>query len=203
LDYSQPIFFKFGNDSLYLSQQFLSLEKDACLKKRDEIHMLDLCCGSGVIGLEILSSLDNFNLLAVDILKEYEEHFHINVKMLNLEKSNPKFLVNSCKEMQQVEYFNRYDYIVSNPPYYDPSKGRMPTDEHKKIAKFFVKDGFSEFLRTVHYCLRDDGIFWFLRTSKDNNDVVNQRLLCSLFKETHVFKEKGFELLRLVKLNKD
>jgi tRNA1Val (adenine37-N6)-methyltransferase len=200
LKYSQPDFFKFGNDSLFLVEKFLEYEKNNHGKN---LQICDLCCGSGVIGLEILNIRKELSLTSVDILYEFKKYFHKNIENLGLSKLPYSFLNMSISEIRKLEYKNKFDYIVSNPPYYHPEKSRMPNNENTKITKFFIKDGFIEFVKTAHYCLNKNGVLWFLKTTKINNDVVDKKFINSYFLETHSFKMSGFELLRLVKLDEN
>ena len=75
-----------------------------------KINILDLCCGSGNIGLTLKSKFNDLNIDLSDISKEALEVANINKNNLALDVN----LINS-------DLFNnlekKYDIIISNPPY--------------------------------------------------------------------------------------
>ena len=200
MDYSQPDFYRFGEDSLFLANIFKSFE---ILDHAQKIHMLDLCCGCGVIGLEILKDNQDVCLSSLDLQEEYKNHFIQNTKLLNLENASPQFINAPFDDLKTILFEEKFDYIVSNPPYYNPNKGRLPLNIKKQISKFFIVDNFKNYLETVHHSLKKEGVFWLSKTTKNNNDVTDLKEIFSLFKQTDTFSGNGFELLRLMKLNKN
>lgn len=87
------------NTSLYIKKYF-----------QDKIEVLDLCTGSGCIGLTLKNINPNLNITLSDISKEALEVANINKNKLNLDVS-----------IKQSDLFNnifqRFDVIVCNPPY--------------------------------------------------------------------------------------
>jgi tRNA1Val (adenine37-N6)-methyltransferase len=203
LDYSQPYFFKFGEDSLFLSKKFIETEFYKIQTMGSEIYLCDLCCGSGVIGLEILNKINNMKLTSIDILEDYLIHYEKNVSLLYLQNFSPQFLHRPISKIKTEIHKEKFDFIVSNPPYYDPSKGRLPNDEKRRIAKFFVKDSFEIFISSVNHCLKEDGAFWFLKTTKESSNALSRGGLTQYFKRTDCFVQNEYELSRFVKLNKN
>ena len=199
MNYSQPDFYKFGADSLFLANTFNSFE---IISPSEKNSVLDLCCGCGIIGLEILKNNPKIKLTSLDLQLEYKRHFLKNIKMLNLEGSKANFITAPFNDLNDNLFKQKYDYIVSNPPYYNSNKCRLPPNQNKKKAKFFVVDNFENYIETIYHCLKDDGFFWLLRTSKINNDVTDFNKISSLFVQTDIFNGNGFELFRFMKLNK-
>jgi len=82
-----------------------------------DINVLDMCTGSGCIGVSIAKNLENVNIVMADISvkaleiakKNYEKNI-INVK-------NAKFVETNMFE--KIE--GKFDVIVSNPPYIETS----------------------------------------------------------------------------------
>lgn len=78
--------------------------------KDKPINIVDLGCGSGVIGLTLKSKLPNSNVTLVDISKEALEIAKKNSKDLNIEV---EFINNDFLEGKT----QKFDCIISNPPY--------------------------------------------------------------------------------------
>ncbi len=206
MKYSQPDFYHFGEDSLFLVNKFIEIESCYLAKKKQYFKILDLCCGCGVIGLEIIKKLDHFVLESVDLQLIFKKHYLKNMKNNHITKMRACFIHSSVMDLRLCEENKKYmfyDYIVSNPPYFDDKKGRPAQNENRNLCRFFKKDGHFEFIKTVDYCLRSGGSFWLLKTTKTKNESFNHLEVESKFKETHCFDQKGFELRRFVKLDKD
>ncbi|MBO5138750.1 MAG: peptide chain release factor N(5)-glutamine methyltransferase [Bacilli bacterium] len=75
-----------------------------------EVSILDLGCGSGVIGLTLKNKIPTAKVTLVDISKEALEVSKINSNKLNLEAT----FINSDM-LNNVN--DKYDVIISNPPY--------------------------------------------------------------------------------------
>ncbi len=76
---------------------------------KEDSMVLDLCSGSGYIGLAI-KKMTNANVVASDISKEAIEQIEINKKVNNLEMQ-----VVESDLFQNIQ--GKFDVIISNPPY--------------------------------------------------------------------------------------
>lgn len=96
------------------------------LKLGPGARVLDLCCGSGCIGIALAANAPNIKVTMADISKE----------ALNIAKSNVKLNGLSgriaCVEADVLKgprpYLGTFDMIVSNPPY-------IPTDDIELLDK--------------------------------------------------------------------
>ena len=76
----------------------------------EKLNILDLCSGSGCIGLALKSKRSNWNITGLDISEKANKVARYNAKKLKLDVD---FLTNNL-----LENINKqYDIIVSNPPY--------------------------------------------------------------------------------------
>ena len=94
------------------TELIVDLFQDYFPNKDEHLQILDLGCGTGCIGLSILSLYNNTILHLSDISNEALEVAKKNAKSLNL--------LNKCKFIQSnwfEKINNTYDAIVSNPPY--------------------------------------------------------------------------------------
>ena len=83
--------------------------------EEERIKVLDLCCGSGAIGLSMAVCRKNINVGLVDLYDVPEEVTKNNIIRLNLENRARFIKSDLLKEIKNNDY--KYDMIVSNPPY--------------------------------------------------------------------------------------
>ncbi len=82
-------------------------------KKEDNIKILDLCTGSGCVGISLATQFKNSNVTLVDISEKA-----LNVANKNIAKHNLKERIHVIKKDILRDTINeKYDLIVSNPPY--------------------------------------------------------------------------------------
>lgn len=110
---------------LYVGPQVLIPRDDTCALAELAIHkalfldqdprILDLCCGSGCIGLAIASRLKDARVTLGDLSKEA-----LSVARKNIQRNHLGGRV-SCVQVDAMEeppaFLGKFDMIVSNPPY--------------------------------------------------------------------------------------
>ena len=83
--------------------------------KQDCVKVLDLCCGSGIIGLSVAKHSNKKALATLsDISKRALNVTRKNAKRLNLEKQIKIVKSNMFEGLKQEK---KFDIILSNPPY--------------------------------------------------------------------------------------
>ena len=162
------------------SRQKLSLIER--LRGGKEWELLDLCCGSGAVGISMAKICDNIQLTGTDISGAAVAMAETNAKSLRVKA---EFLVGDLFEPVKGR---KFDMIVSNPPYiktnmiavlqeeiknYEPREaldgGRDGLDYYQRIIKeapeYLEKDGFLFFEighdqgEDLRKMLKDDGRF--------------------------------------------
>ena len=101
--------------------------------------ILDLCCGSGCIGLSIAKRFPSSTVILSDISKEAinvaEENKRIN------DINNATFVVSDFLESIK----DKFDYIISNPPYI-PEGTKTETSYEPDLALFSGIDGLDSYM---------------------------------------------------------
>ena len=114
-------------------------------------RVLDMCTGSGCIVLTLAKLGKVKNAVGVDISEKALEVANKNKEMLSL--NNISFLKSDLFEMVKEE--ERFDIIVSNPPYIPTAEIDKLMVEVKNHDPYIALDG------------KEDGLFFYRRISKD------------------------------------
>ena len=112
---------------------------EICNNHGNDIKILDLCTGSGAIGISIAKDIKNAKVYATDIKNTVIDIAKQNAKQNNVD--NIEFIVSDMFENIQEKDF---DIIVSNPPYIETDVIKtLPTEVRNEpiIALDGGKDG--------------------------------------------------------------
>jgi tRNA1Val (adenine37-N6)-methyltransferase len=135
LNYSQPEFYKFSDISVKLAHIVSRYLQNENIKPQNG---LDLCCGCGIIGLELLTKfplIKKFSFL--DIQKECMGFTEGNVSSAygGVVPNEISFLNKSFRELKEY-----YDLIVCNPPFFFNSKSRVTSNDKKNICRYWEEE---------------------------------------------------------------
>lgn len=117
---------------------------------RDEpFALLDLCAGSGAIGIAVLKALPNAHVSFGEIDAEHAETIRQNIKENGIAESRTLVL---CGDLLEPFEDLQYNFIVSNPPYIPETR---PLDEsvlahEPRIALYAGNDGLDVIRRIAH-----------------------------------------------------
>lgn len=89
------------------------------LKEKELQNVLDLCSGSGCIGITIAHYIKDAQITACDISPEALEVAKYNAKLNGISTRYKAF---ECNVLSPTEEFEKYDLIVSNPPYIETNE---------------------------------------------------------------------------------
>ena len=123
--------------------------------KHSSIKILDIGTGSGAIAISLAREFINANIMAIDISEEA-----INVANLNV--NNKK--LNNQIQLKKITLDNineKFDLIVSNPPYLTKKELKNTSYEIKNYEPLIALDG------------GDDGLNFYRDFSKKINKIMN------------------------------
>ena len=83
-----------------------------CNKYNDEINVLDICSGSGIVGISIAKNIKNANITFSDI-----DENTLKIAKRNAESNRITNNINFIKSNMFENIKDKFDIIVSNPPY--------------------------------------------------------------------------------------
>lgn len=95
---------------------------DNLSKDKSIIHIFDLCCGSGNLGLALASLNSNVQVFASDLSSSAIELTKENITLLNLAQKVTVRQSDLFAYFESEEYWGQIDLIVCNPPYISTSK---------------------------------------------------------------------------------
>ena len=130
-----------------------------------QLEVLDLCCGSGAIGLSIAAELPNVRLTLLDSEPTPLKYAALNTEALNLSSRVAIVSTNALGEFP-AEWHNRFDLIIANPPYIPASEiSALPVDVREGDPLSALTDGgdglsfYRTWALTLPNILNDNGIF--------------------------------------------
>ena len=99
------------DDTEVLADQAIAFARDA----EREIRMLDLCCGSGCIGLAVASEIPSIRVVMADISEKAASVARQNAMRNRLTRCVTCLTADALQAPPML--LGRFDLIVSNPPY--------------------------------------------------------------------------------------
>lgn len=132
--------------------------------------ILDLCCGSGAIGIALKTKLDSCDITMADISSKA-----LNVAKANRDKYN---LDINAIESDLFENINeKFDCIISNPPYIkeDEEIEDIVKNNEPQLALYGGKDGldyYDRILKDVKNHLNDKFLIAFEIGATEKDDVI-------------------------------
>lgn len=187
--YSQPEDYRFSHDSVFLARW--AAEKIAQQGGlTSEQKVLDLCSGTGVIGLDLAFHLcHEFNqdprqlwMDFVEIQAPCYSHFRKNLNQLSKEMSfdfSAQFKLiekNYALLLEQQALASSYASIVCNPPYFNANQGKLSPSEFKNRSRFFLDSDLPTLIAFICYSLKPNGRAYVLlkNLSDHGQDTITE-----------------------------
>lgn len=205
--YEQPSEYRFSHDSVFLARwvyEFLARTQSKA--EIQELRVLDLCAGCGVIGLDLTFHLQKelgispSQIDFLEVQESYKEHFFKNLNGL-IAPVAARFLNSSYDELLNLEEDSKYDLVVSNPPYFHVGEGKLSPSNFKNRCRFFIDSSFENYLLAVGQSLRLRGLGMILLKSRQEHgwDVLTtaQKILTDRFDIQVVGEIRGTDIVQI------
>lgn len=174
-------------DTEILVENVISIIKNLQKSCQKEITVLDLCTGSGIIGVCLKKYLQNVNVLSSDISSNALE---IAKKNANLQNVKIDFIKSDLFE----NIDEKFDVIVSNPPYIKTDKINELSKEVKNEPRLALdggQDGLDFYRRIIKEStnfFRKTG-YLALEIGYDQKEAVENLFKNFKYKEIKIFKD--------------
>lgn len=137
--------YKFTSDSIRLAK---------FIKTKPNFNMVELCSGSGIIGIHLALCSKFKSLVMVEIQKELAQMCEKSIKLNGLEEKI-KVINKPLQKISKEIGFEKFDVVFCNPPF---EKNEIKTkNESEKIAKSEVCVNINEICEEAKKLLRFSG----------------------------------------------
>jgi release factor glutamine methyltransferase len=103
-----------GNTALEICRRLAASQR--------EIKIMDVCCGSGNLGLALANLVSEVKVFSSDLSPEAVDLTRENIRFLNLNERAKVTQSDLFSSFESDEYWRKFDLIVCNPPYISSSK---------------------------------------------------------------------------------
>lgn len=111
------------------------------VKSKGRINVIDVCCGSGNLGISVAWYNRNCEVYATDISQEAVELTRDNINLLNLNKRVQVKQGDLLSAFETDEFYEKTDLIICNPPYIQSSKVQKMDSEIASNEPVLAFDG--------------------------------------------------------------
>lgn len=153
----------FNSDSVFL---YHYIGRFIGLKNRKNLHILDVGCGVGVVGL-LLQKEFGCRLTSID---KQEKNIFYTQTNARVNKLNTEAI---CNDFLSFAFGEKFDLIVSNPPFYD-SNVIQSNNEHLNISRYNHHLPIEKFIAKAAKILKPQGRFIFCYDAKQCDLLLTQ-----------------------------
>lgn len=143
-----------GDTEIIVEEVLNNIDEDV------EINVCDLCCGSGAIGLSLANYRKNIIVDLVDIDDIPEKVTRKNIRELELSKRCG--FIKSDLLSEVIKKGNKYDILVSNPPYIRTEVINTLMEDVKDYEPHLALDG------------GEDGLIFYRRIIDESLEVLKE-----------------------------
>ncbi len=186
-----------------LSVDFYQYNKSQCISSDTQIlcnvvfnyllshqvsNILDMGTGNGILLLMLAKDYPDLRYVGIEIINELKELAIMNfIQLSNLFKKQFNYSIIQ-DNYAQINFQNeKFDLIVSNPPYYKKNSGRLSPFHEKNISRFEIEATQSDLLVSVKNNLASDGTAFVLYPVTRQNEIIETckmlKLNCQINKD--------------------
>lgn len=184
MDYKQPDFYSFSQDSIELANLVAQMNNSA-------LSCLDLGSGSGVVGIEIANKINSINSITLlELQTEFYDYLQFNSANLLNREVTVEILISSFANFKSKK---KYDLIVGNLPYFIFESSRPSKNLNRDKCRRWVQDSILDVLKIVESNLADQGIAF----------LILDRSLINFFEKFHFKILKSFKNVAIISVRKE
>lgn len=154
--------FCFGMDAVLLSD----FAKD--IKQNSKI--IDLGTGTGILPILLSGKTENTKIVGIEIQEKMAEMATRSIKLNNLE-NRIKIINEDIKNLNNMFEKEKFDAVVTNPPYKENNTGLKNEYEGKIIARHEIKCNLEDIILASKNLLRDRGTLYMVHRPERIVDI--------------------------------
>ena len=157
--------FCFGIDSILIS--------DFAREIKQGTVGVDLGTGTGIISILLASKTKLSKIIGIEIQKDMADMAKRSVELNSLQdKIEIKNL--NVKEIAEKALLERekFDFVVTNPPYKKLDTGKTNENEYKFISRHEVTANLEDFIKATKYLLKDKGSMYIVHRPDRLVDII-------------------------------
>lgn len=157
-----PSWFCFGIDAVLLSDF-------ANVRKKEKV--VDLGTGTGIIPLLIYAKYSPIEIVGIEIIEEVADMARRSVALNNLDE---KIKIYNMDIKNCFDYIgiNKYDVVVSNPPYKKADTGLINPKDKKAISRHEILINLEELIYSASRLLKGGGRFYMIHRPERLNEII-------------------------------
>ena len=160
--------FRFGIDSVLLSDFAKNIKTGSIV--------VDIGTGTGIISLLLCKKTSLNKIYGIEIQKEVAEMAQRSVELNGLEEKMEILNIN-IKNVFDVLEKNKFDVVVTNPPYKKANTGLKSEETSNLISRHEVECTLEDIAKQSYLLLKDKGEFYMVHRAERLVDI-----LCTLRK---------------------
>lgn len=111
----------------YWTEQAIVTIKEKIKKLNRPVKVLDLCAGSGCVGVAVATEIDQATVDFIELDEAHLATIKKNCQQNNISEERFNIMTGDLRYLDQTISDIKYDFILSNPPYIDKALGRTDT----------------------------------------------------------------------------
>ena len=140
------------------------------IKPSAEWQVADLGCGNGLVGLLLAKENPFCSLLGVEIQSELIGQARQSARINDLD--NIHFIQADLRNHPWIDALERFDMVLTNPPYRKVGTGRISPDPSRAVARHETHGDVSDFARAASALLRDGGASTWIFLAERFDDLL-------------------------------
>ena len=156
-------YFKFGVDSVLLS--------DFAKKIKINSNVVDLGTGTGIIAILLAGKSKAQHITGIEIQKEVADMAQRSIKLNNLEEKID-IINEDINNLDIKEYAEKFDVVVTNPPYKKKNTGIVNNNEFELISRHEVKCTLENIVNISNKILKNYGEFYMINRPERLVDII-------------------------------
>ena len=155
--------FCFGIDSVLLSDFAKKIKKNSVV--------IDLGTGTGIIPTLLCAKTELKKVIGVEVQSEVFDMAKRSIKLNNLENKF-EILNENILNLYKIYENNKFDVVVTNPPYKQDKTGIKNANLKKVISRHEISVNLSDFIEVSKYLLKDKGELYMVHRPERLVDIL-------------------------------